>query len=195
MLAVLAMTLATALAQFEEPTVHVHAEATRVLAQFTPAERYRFNLGGESGQYTDWEREDLAHFDGLSTTIHFTAVKGRPSDKWASIARINLFGAGERETRKQVSIILTVDRKTKQVSPALWRGKDRPRPEFEVALSSDEAVDMKILTDTPGQLTISFGESIFRVDSDFDIKAIGVLGSGLDARFDPFVLLRRTDPR
>ncbi|HEY6939919.1 hypothetical protein [Dokdonella sp.] len=175
----------------ELPPTRVQGEATSVLAQFTPAERYRFDLGGEAGQYSEWERTGLPRFDGLATTIRVKAAKGKRSGKWASIARIDLYGARDEGRRRQLSIILAVDRATQRVSPELWRGADLPRAPFKVDLPLGEPVDLKILTDTPGQLTIAFGETIFRIEDDFQIRSIGVLASGVDARFDPFALLQR----
>ena len=192
MLSTLTMILALAAAPPQElPPTRVQGEATTTLAQFTPAERYRFDLGGEAGQYSEWERTGLAHFDGIATTIFVKAAKGRRSEKWASIARIDLYGAGDTGARRQLSIILSVDRATELVTPQLWRGKDLPRAPFKVDLPRGEPVALKILTDTPGQLTIAFGETIFRIEDDFEIKAVGVLASGVDVRFDPFVLLNR----
>ncbi|MBA8882311.1 hypothetical protein [Dokdonella fugitiva] len=191
MLATLALALAFAAPPQELPPTRVQGEATTVIAQFTPGERYRFRLGGEAGEYSEWERRDLAHFDGLATTIRVKAAKGRRSAKWASIARIDLYGAGEDGQRREKSIILSIDRTTQQVSPQLWRGKDLPRAPFNVDLPRGEPIDLKILTDTPGQLTIAFGETIFRIEDDFEIRSIGVLASGVDVRFDPFVLLHR----
>src|SRR5690348_9213640 len=78
MLATLAMILALAAPPPQElPPTRVQGEATTVLAQFTPGERYRFDLGGEAGEYSEWERSGLAHFDGIATTIRVKAVKGR----------------------------------------------------------------------------------------------------------------------
>ncbi|HEU4662795.1 MAG TPA: hypothetical protein VFS55_02060 [Dokdonella sp.] len=175
----------------ELPPTRVQGEATRVLAQFTPSERYRFNLGGDAGQYSEWERTGLARFDGLATTIRVKAVKGRRGAKWASIARIDLYGARDDGRRPQLSIILAVDRATQRVSPELWRGADLPRTPFKVDLPPGEPVDLKILTDTPGQLTIAFGETIFRIENHFEIRSVGVLASGVAARFEPFALLQR----
>ena len=191
MLATLALVLALAAPPQELPPTRVQGEATTVIAQFTPGERYRFRLGGEAGEYSEWERSGLVRFDGLATTIRVKAVKGRRSGQWASIARIDLYGPGDAGQRPQKSVILSVDRTTQQVAPQLWRGKDLPRAPFNVDLPRGEPVDLKILTDTPGQLTIAFGETIFRIEDDFEIKAVGVLASGVDVRFDPFVLLNR----
>ncbi|MGN6519133.1 MAG: hypothetical protein ACTHK2_06890 [Dokdonella sp.] len=194
MLATLVLVLALAAPPQELPPTRVQGEATTVIAQFTPGERYRFRLGGEAGEYSEWERSGLAHFDGLATTIRVAAVKGRRSGKWASIARIDLYGPGDAGLRPQKSVILSVDRTTQQVSPQLWRGKDLPRAPFNVDLPRGGPIDLKILTDTPGQLTIAFGETIFRIEDDFEITSIGVLASGVDVRFDPFVLLQRLPP-
>lgn len=175
----------------ELPPTRVQGEATTVLAQFTPGERYRFELGGEAGQYSEWERTGLARFDGIATTIRIKAVKGRRSERWASIARIDLFGAGDGAQRRQLSIILSVDRTTQRISPQLWRGTNVARVPFKVDLPRGEPIDLKILTDTPGQLTVAFGETIFRIEDDFGIRSVGVLASGVDVRFDPFALLQR----
>lgn len=194
MLATLALVLAFAAPPQELPPTRVQGEATTVIAQFTPGERYRFSLGGEAGEYSEWDRSDLAHFDGIATTIRVKAAKGRRSGKWASIARIDLYGQGDAGQRHRKSIILSVDRTTQRVSPQLWRGQDLPRAPFNVDLPRGEPIDLKILTDTPGQLTIAFGETIFRIEDDFAIRSVGVLASGVDVRFEPFVLLQRLPP-
>ena len=43
--------------------------------KFTPVEFYSFELGGESGQYTAWEKQQISKFDGLSATIDIQEVR------------------------------------------------------------------------------------------------------------------------
>ena len=191
MLTILALTLATALASpvgADSP-----AAAATAPARFEVAERLRMNLGGDSGQYTNWARDDLARFDGFSTTVRIDDIHGKPGDKWAASARINLLGAGEGESRARVSLVFMVDRKTRQLSAAWSAGKDLPWKAFDVALSMQKPIEVKVVPDAPGKLHVEIGESIFTVDDDVDIKAIEVSGSGLDVSFVPFLLLRRVD--
>jgi len=166
------------------------APQTAPKLEFEPAERYRFALGGESGQYTDAERDGIEHFDGLSTTITIEKVYGKPSDKWASIARINLFGPGEGENRKLVSVILTADRKTHHVTTDYKPNKDK-YVALQKDLSIEKAIDLKILAASPGKLLVVLDGDAFEVDCDLDIKGVSLTGSGVDVRFEPFALLRR----
>jgi hypothetical protein len=165
--------------------------ATASWSDYEPAERYRFALGGDSGQYTDAERDGLEHFDGLGTSIHIDGIKGKPDDKWAASARINLYGPGEGSDRKFVSLIFLVDRKTHHISPEYQRGKDTPRSVLQKDLSTDKAIDLVIIAASPGKLRIGIDGDAFDVDCDLDIKGFSLMGSGMDVRFEPFALLHR----
>lgn len=162
-----------------------------MIADFEPAERYRFALGGESGQYTNAERDGLDHFDGLSTTIHVDEVKGKPGDKWSSLARINLFGPGEGKDRKLVSLFFFIDRTTHRISTEYQRSKDFPRMALQKELSIAKPIEVVILATTPGKLRIGLDGDAFDVDCDLDIKGVSAIGSGVDVLFEPFVMLRR----
>jgi hypothetical protein len=158
---------------------------------FAISERYRANLGGESGEYTDWERMDIDRFDGLATTIHFDAIRGKARDKWSSLARINLFGGGAKDVRPLVSVILAVDRKTHDVLPSLYRGKQEKSETFDISLSADKSIDLKIFHIDQHSLLVIMNEATFDVPVDFDIKAVSVIGSGADVRFEPLDFLRK----
>ena len=161
------------------------------IADFEPIERYRFALGGESGQYTNAERVGLDHFDGLSTTIHIDEVKGNPGDKWSSLARINLFGPGEGKDRKLVSLFFVIDRTTHRISTEYQRSKDFPRMALQKELSIEKPIEVVILATTPGKLRIDLDGDAFDVDCDLEIKGVSAVGSGVDVLFEPFVMLRR----
>ncbi|HJT98513.1 MAG TPA: hypothetical protein VJ696_09380, partial [Rhodanobacteraceae bacterium] len=112
-------------------------------------------------------------------------------DKWASIARINLYGPGEGEHRTRASVILTADRKTHHVTPDFMPPGSDKHVLLNKELSTDKAIDLKILAASPGKLLVVLDGDAFEVDCDLDVKAFSVVGSGVDVRFEPFALLRR----
>jgi hypothetical protein len=159
--------------------------------RYEAKEHYRFNLGGDSGFYTDWERLDLDGFDGLTTTIKIEKAYGQPSDKWASLARINLYGPGLGKDRALLSLVVEVDRKDNHADPSIYRSKDKPREGFNIKLPVGKAFDVTIVRNAPGKLLVSFDKATFEVPCDFDVRAISAAGSGIDVRFEPFNLLKR----
>lgn len=164
----LAFAASIALASIDSiPSAPASQVSGSTIADFEPAERYRFALGGESGQYTNAERNGLDHFDGLSTTIHIDDVKGKPGDKWSSLARINLFCPGAGKDRKLVSLFFVIDRTTHRISTEYERSKDSPRMALQKVLSIEKPIEV------------------------VDIKGVSAVGSGVDVLFEPFVMLRR----
>lgn len=178
----------------------VLAPATLLRAQdaaqpgYTVKEHYRFNLGGESGQYTDWERYDLDAFDGLSTTISIDKTYGKPTDKWASLARINLFGPGEGKDRPILSLMFEVDRKDNHAVASIYRGKDKPREAFDAPLAAGKPIKVSMLRNAPGKLQVSLDKASYEIPCEFEVKGIAMIGSGLDVKFEPFNLLKRATP-
>jgi hypothetical protein len=154
-------------------------------------EHYRFNLGGHSGMYTDWERTDLDGFDGLTTTIKVEKTYGEPADKWASIARINLFGPGEGEHRPSLSFIFSADRKDRHIEATIMRAIDKPRERFDATLAVGKAFNVSIVPHGTGKLLVQIDNAKFEVPVDFDVKGLSVIGSGVDVKFEPFNLLKR----
>lgn len=175
------------------PVLRVAAEPTTESppARYEAREHYRFNLGGPSGEYTDWERSELDTFGGLTTTITIDKAYGKPTDKWASIARIILSGPGQGKDRPRLSLIAIVDRKDNHVQVVIDRDKDN-REGLDAKLSVGKAFTVGVLPNGPGKLLVSIDKSTYDIPCDFDIKAIGVLGSGVDVKFEPFNLLHRT---
>ena len=159
--------------------------------KFTPVEFYKFNLGGDSGQYTNWEKLQIAQFDGLATTFEITEIKGKPKDKWASIARVILFGEGEGKSRKMLSVTFTADRKSKEIGAEISRGADSPHHPVDVNLSAGKSIKLSVLVTAPGELTIQVDDLSATIESEFEVKAISVIGSGLDVAFSSFDLLQK----
>jgi hypothetical protein len=163
--------------------------------RYEAKEHYRFNLGGDSGQYTDWERLDLDGFDGIAGTVRIDKVYGKPSDKWGSIARVAMFGAGEEKERPMFSLMFYVDRKTSTIVPIITHGKNAKEEAFDLKFEVGRPIEFTILATSPGKLLFGFGKQSFEVPYDFEIKALRVVGSGVDVKFEPFNLLRRVQSR
>ena len=172
-----------------DPPVLEHPPGT---LKFSPVEFYKFNLGGESGQYTDWEKQQIAGFEGLSTTIEVKETKGKPKDKWASIARINFYGAGDGKSRKMLSLTFTADRKSQKIAAELWRGGDTPRHPIDVSLTVGKPINFSLVVTAPDECLLSIDDLTSTIKSEFDVKAIQVIGSGLDVTFSSFNLLRKS---
>jgi hypothetical protein len=175
-----------------------HAETTPDTSaqpqRYEAKEHYRFNLGGESGQYTDWERTDLDAFDGVATTIEIRKVYGKPTDKWSSLARINLFGPGEGKDRPMLSLLIEVDRKDNHADASIFRSKDKPREGFDAKLFVGKPFTLTIVRNAPGKLLVSLDKASYEVPCEFDVKGIGAVGSGVDVKFEPFNILKRAAP-
>ena len=172
---------------------HADKEAVAPTPMFQAKEHYRFNLGGESGMYTDWERMDLDGFDGLTTTLNIEKTYGKPGDKWASIARIILFGAGDDKERPQLSFTFVADRKNGQVEASIMRTKDTREP-FDAKLAVGKSFTVSIVPQGTGKLLVAIDKATYEVPSDLDVKAVRVIGSGVDVKFEPFNLLKRASP-
>ena len=160
--------------------------------KFSPIEFYTFNLGGESGQYTDWEKLQISRFDGLATTIDIQEIKGKPKDKWASIARINLYGEGEKNARKMLSLIFTGDRKTRKIRAELWRGGDTPRHPIDVELSEGKPINLSLVATATNEFLLSIDDLTATIENEFEVKSIQAIGSGVDVKFSPFNLLEKS---
>jgi hypothetical protein len=160
--------------------------------KFTPLELYKFNLGGESGQYTDWEKLQIHKFDGLSTTIEIKEVKGKPKDKWASIARISMYGEGDEKSRGILSLTFKADRKTGKIEADLWRGGDTPHHPIDVDLVVGKPIQLFVLVTATDEFTLQIDDFTSTIESKFEVKAIRVIGSGVDVTFSPFNLLGKS---
>lgn len=171
----------------------VPAGSQRV-AELKVSERYRFNLGGESGSYTDWERYDLPRFDGLYAKIQFEKIYGKTKDKWASIARINLLGAGESKDQKKLSILLEVNRKDHKPTAMIKRTKGADSETFDVDLAADQPIEISVTALTPDNLLLTFNGRQYEIAHDFEIHGISVIASGADVKFEPFNLMRQANP-
>jgi len=173
----------------------LHAETENSNAspeeRYEAKEHYRFNLGGPSGEYTDWERSDLARFEGLATTITIDKTYGKPSDKWASMARIIFFGPGSDKDRPRLSLLIVANRKDNSVEVSIDRGKDKPHEAFDAKLAVGKPFSVTVVPYGPGKLLVSIERTSYQVPYDLDIKGIGVVGSGVDVKFEPFNLLKR----
>jgi hypothetical protein len=168
-------------------------EAAAPTPTYEAKEHYRFNLGGDSGMYTDWERMDLDGFDGLTTTVSIEKTYGKPGDKWASIARIMLFGAGDDQNRPQLSFTFVADRKNGQIEASIMRSKDT-REAFDAKLAVGKPFTVSIVPQGAGKLLVAIDKATYEVPSDLDVKAVRVIGSGVDVKFEPFNLLKHASP-
>ncbi|MBX3697749.1 MAG: hypothetical protein R3F08_12445 [Dokdonella sp.] len=162
--------------------------------KFTPVEFYSFELGGESGQYTAWEKRQISKFEGLSTTIDIQDVKGKPKDRWASIARINLYGEGDEKQRKVLSLTFTADRSTRRVEADIWRGGDTPHLPIGAELKVGKPISFGLYAIAASELALMIdGQTLgTTVKCEFDVKSIRIIGSGMDVRFSPFNLMKKS---
>lgn len=166
--------------------------AQPLAAQAPEVEQHRMNLGGPSGQYTDWQRSGLEGFAGLRATIEIQRTHGRPRDKWSALARINLFdvATGDAE-RLMFSLILVADRRTDRVSAAVVPvgGGDQLGLAFEGAVGQPIEVELRMTAND--ELSLAVGDSRFTVElpPGFRVDTVSAVGSGVDVKFDPFELL------
>ncbi len=159
-------------------------------------DRHRMNLGGASGQYTDWERSGIEHFVGVNATIEIEKTHGRPRDKWAALARVNLYGrkdaAGDAEW---LSVALQANRRNGQII-AIFYNIDTKEPnylEFSGAVGRPIALSMQI---RPGQiLELTLDDSHFTVElpPHFLVESVVAVGSGVDVSFNPFEILYKQE--
>ncbi|UXI69300.1 hypothetical protein [Tahibacter amnicola] len=161
-------------------------------ADYKVAERYRFNLGGDVGQYTDWERQDLARFDGLVTTFRFGKVYGKKSDKWDSIGRINLHGPGEGDGRAMISIIFLVDRKTHGVTPIVSDSITGQKGRLDVTAEGDKPITFSAFKVADAdKMLLKVNDTSVTIPSTFEIRSVSVIGSGVDLGVEKFELVHR----
>lgn len=166
--------------------------AQPLAAQAPVVEQHRMNLGGPSGQYTDWGRSGLEGFAGLRATVEIQRTHGRPRDKWSALARINLFdvATGDAEPR-MFSLMLVADRRTERVSAVVVPigGGEQLGLAFEGTVGQPIGVELRMTA--KDELSLAVGDSRYTVElpSGFRVDTVSAVGSGVDVRFDPFELL------
>jgi hypothetical protein len=153
------------------------------------SEEYRLNLGGEAGYFTDWERMGLIGFSGLTATVYVDDVYGEKTEKWDSIGRINLLGAGNANDRRRLSFFFHVDRGTRRVT-SQYRMDEGQTMRLDVPFRIKEAIPFSIKRKSTQILEVSAGGIVYEVPCDFEVAAVQVVGSGVHVRFEPFVLKR-----
>jgi hypothetical protein len=185
--------LCLVLAVFSIPsTANAEVSGFSVNGELIVAEKSRFDLGGPEGQYTAWERSDLRDFVGFETTVKITKFFGKPGDKWSSIARVNLLSGGNVEQKKMLSIVITVDRKSKTISPHVWRKGSEEIEFFDFkSVKYDQPIHLKVIRKNSSTLVVSLNENTYEIECDFEVEGLGALGSGVDVAFDPFNILKR----
>jgi hypothetical protein len=162
-------------------------------AQAASVERHRMNLGGPSGQYTDWQRSGIEGFTGLRTTIEIQKTHGRARDEWAAMARLNLFGVAEGGgDPPMLSLLLRADRRSGAIEALLVSpGEDAQRGiEFQGEVGRLIQVEMQLRADGLLDLTLDGAAHAVALPSGFRVDAVTAVGSGVDVAFDPFELLR-----
>jgi hypothetical protein len=153
------------------------------------SEQYRLNLGGEAGYFTDWERMGLTGFRGLTATVYIDEVYGKKTDKWDSIARINLLGAGNASDRRRLSFFFFVDRATRRVT-AQHRMDEGRTMRLDAPFALKQSIPFSIERKSADILEVSTGDAVYEIPCDFEVAAVQVVGSGVDVRFESFVLKR-----
>ena len=169
------------------------AEAGGPLSDLIPEgyraiERQKFNLGAESGSYTDWYRYDLAPFHGFATMLEIPAIHGKVRDKWAAVAKIRFIAKGEGK-QPAIALAFQADRKTERIHVLFQNGDDVSR--FEIDFALKERVPIRVLQKTTGSLTANIGDRLIEIPVSFEIDSLSLVGSGLDVSFSPFVLLTK----
>jgi hypothetical protein len=151
-------------------------------------ERQRFNLGAESGSYTDWYRYDLAPFAGFATVLEIPVIHGKSRDKWAAVAKIRFIAGGEGK-QPSIALAFQADRKTERIHGLFQNGDEVSR--FEIDFARKERVPIQVLQKTAGNLTVTIGNRSIEIPVPFEIDSLSLVGSGLDVTFSPFVLLTK----
>jgi len=159
--------------------------------RYEARERYRFNLGGPSGEFTDWERYDLSSFGGLATTVKIDKVHGKPGDKWSAMGRISLVGAGEKSQRQRISLVLYADRSNSRITPLIELPGEKAAQKFDAQFEVGKPIVLSIVPGSSGKLVYSLDGHTYVVPCNFEIKSISIVGSGVDISFDAFSLMRR----
>jgi hypothetical protein len=156
-------------------------------AGYEVAERHAFNLGATSGHYTDWKRYDMKGFVGFATVLEVAQIYGKPKDKWAALARINM-SSEEGPESQTMSLIFQADHKTKRIHALLKQGEKLERFDIDFAVGTPVTVALTLNADD--NATLKIGSSEFNLPLNFEVRHFGLIGSGLDVTFAPFVLLR-----
>lgn len=157
-------------------------------------ERYAMNLGGPSGQYTDWERSGLQGLVGLRATIEIQKTHGRPRDKWNAIARINLSGPGQVGSgAPRLSLMFHADRHSGEVIAVVEPVGSEEGLQLDFASQVGRPIALEMQLQADGTLGLRLDQSDFTIvlPPQFRIDTVRTLGSGVDVRFDPFELLFR----
>ena len=157
-------------------------------------DRHRMNLGGASGQYTDWERSGIEHFVGVNTTIEIEKTHGRPRDKWAALARVNLSGrkdaAGDAEW---LSVAFQANRRNGEIIALFYNigTKEPNRLEFAGTVGRPIALSMQIRSGQILELTLDDSRFTVELPPHFLVESVVAVGSGVDVSFNPFEILHK----
>lgn len=152
-------------------------------------ERHRMNLGGPSGQYTDWERSGIENFAGLSATIEIQKTHGRPRDKWAALARVNLLGP--RDTAgdaAMLSVVLHADRRSGEIVAVFHQidAKEPIRLEFAGVVGRPVELSMRMQSGQRIELGLDQSRFVVELPAGFRVESVTAIGSGVDVSFKPF---------
>lgn len=157
-------------------------------------ERYAMNLGGPSGQYTDWQRSGLQGLVGVRATIEIQKTHGRPRDKWNAVARVNLSGPGQDGGDvPRLSVIFHADRRSGEVIAVVEPvgSEEGLKLDFASEVGRPIALEIRLLPDDALSLRLDQSDFTVELPRGFRIDTVRTLGSGVDVRFDPFELLMR----
>ena len=174
----------TATVAFAEDTASVPSDL--VPDGYRVTERHSFNLGAQSGSYTDWHRYDLASFDGFATVIEVPQIYGKPKDKWAAVVKIQFFVHGQME-KPSFALLFMADRKTERIHALVERGDDISR--FDVTFGLRERVQVVVTPQSAEKLEVRIGDTKIEMPAPIQIEGIALIGSGLDVTFEPFTML------
>lgn len=148
-------------------------------------ERHSFNLGGESGSYTDWKRRDLPSFEGLATVMEIPEIHGKADDKWSAVAKIRFLTG--RKDDAWFALVFMADRKTRRIHALFERGDELSR--FDVTFALKDHVQVVVTRKAPDKLEARIGDTKIEIPAPQPIEGIALAGSGLDVTFDPFLML------
>lgn len=148
-------------------------------------ERHGFNLGAESGSYTDWHRYDLPSFEGLATVLEIPRIYGKAKDKWAATAKIRFLSSDKEQA--SFALVFMADRKTSQIHALFEHGDELSR--FDVTFALKERVQVVVTRSAPDKLEARIGNTRIEIPVPHRIDEVALAGSGLDVTFEPFVML------
>lgn len=165
------------------------ALAQPLAAQEPAVERHRMNLGGPSGQYTDWGRSGIEGFAGLRATVEIQRTHGRPRDTWSALARINLSDVATGDAGPpMLSLILVADRRTDAISAVVAPvgGGERIGLQFKGAVGQPIQVEFRMTGND--ELSLGVGDSRYTIElpPGFRVDTVTAVGSGVDVSLDPF---------